>query len=331
MQFSFYKPFRTIFATALCLSAFSALAQTSPFPTKPVTIMVTYPAGGASDASARILAKELPGILGQPVVVENVPGAGGSIGMNKAMAAPADGHMLILSSPTEAILAPLIYKSAQYKADDVRTIAMVGITDLMLVVRKGLAANTLPELIALLKTSEAKPLSYCSVGRGSVYHLLTERFHAISNTKGLHVPYTGFAQCLTDLSGGQIDFALLPVGGPFPGFVDNGSIRALATFGDVVNVRLPKVPMAKQTKGFEDIKLTVWAGVHVSGKVSDAVALALNKAVFAATAKPDVRKAIETMGGTLSEPMTPAQAHAAYMKEVQIYQSMARAAGIEPQ
>lgn len=307
------------------------MAHGQGFPSRPLTLMAAWPAGGASDFVARLMGKELAVLLGQPVVIENAPGAGGSIGTNKAMAAPPDGHMMMLSSPLDMILAPLTFNAATYKPEEAKTIALLGRTDVMLVGRKDLGANSLPELIALMKASTAKPLSYCSAGRGSLYHLIGERMNSFGGVTSLHVPYTGFPQCITDMVGGQIDFAFLPIGGPFPGFADNGSIKVLATLGEGPSVRFPKVAPAMATKGFEDFRFSVWAGIHVNGKVPDANAQVLNKAAYEALAKPEVRKSIEASGATVVEPLNLQQAQAAYLKEVQIYQAIARSVGISRQ
>lgn len=307
------------------------LAHAQGFPSKPLTMMAAWPAGGASDFVARLMSKELASLLGQPVVVENAPGAGGSIGTSKAMSAVPDGHMLMLSSPLDMILAPLTFNAATYKAEDAKTIALLGRTDVMLVSRKDLGAGSLAELVAMMKANTAKPLSFCSPGRGSLYHLIGERMNAMGGVTSLHVPYTGFPQCITDMVGGQIDFAFLPIGGPFPGFVDNGSIKVLATLGDGASTRFPKVAPATATRGFEDFRFSVWAGIHVNGRVPDANAQVLNKAAYDALAKPEVRKTIEATGAVVGEALNLQQAQAAYLKEVQIYQAIARSLGITRQ
>jgi tripartite-type tricarboxylate transporter receptor subunit TctC len=253
-----------------------------------LTLAVAVPPGGALDFIARLLSREMSASLGQPIIVENNPGAGGTLGTNKAMKAPADGYTMMLSSPTEVILAPLNYNAAQYKAEDLRTIRIVGHTGLMVVVRKGLAAGNLAELVALMKANADKPLTFCSPGNGSLYHLVAEKLSATGGVKSVYVPYSGFPQCMTDLIGGNVDFAVLPLAGPFPGAVDSGGIRAIAMLSNVPSTRLPKVPLASATKGFEGFAFSVWSAVHVNGKVPDAVAELLNQHVNAALAKPEV-------------------------------------------
>lgn len=309
----------------VAMSLFGTAAQAQTFPTRPLTIAVAVPAGGVLDFIARLVGKEVSASLGQPVIVENNPGAGGTLGTNKAMKAPADGHTIMLSSPTEVILAPLNYNSAQYKAEDLRTIRIVGQTSLMLVVRKGLAAGNLAELVALMKANADKPLSYCSPGNGSLYHLVVEKLNATAGVKSIHVPYSGFPQCMTDLIGGNIDFAALPLAGPFPGAVDSGGIRAIAMLSNAPSARFPKVPLASATRGFDG------SAFQVNSKVPDAAAEVLNQHFNAALAKPEVRAAIEQSGSVLTPAMTLKQAQDEYLKEVALYTGMFKAAGLPKQ
>lgn len=318
-------------ALIVSLAVLAGGAQAQTFPNKTITMIVPWPAGGATDASARLIANELKTSLGQNVIVENPAGAGGSLGTVKALNAPADGYTLLMSSQQDVVLAPLTYKSATFKPEDARTVAMIGHTSVMIVVRKDLAAGTLAEFVALMKAQTAKPLSYCTPGLGTIYPLIVERMNALVQTKNLQVPYPGFGQCLNDIAGGVVDFAVVPIAGPFPGYVDNGSVRALAVLNDKPNARLPKVPLASATKGFEDLNFLLWSAVHVNAKVSDAVVEQLNKAVIAALAKPEVRRTLEATGGTVFEPMTAQQAQAYYLKDVQALEALSKSMGVTKQ
>ena len=237
--------------TAALGLAGAAVAQS--YPAKTISVIVPYPAGGALDASGRVLIKEMSAILKQPMPIENIVGAGGTIGLLKGLGAAPDGYTLMMTDIASTILSPMINKPAKYKAEDFKTVAMVAHADIMLVVRKELGVNSVAELIALgKKNSATKPLSYCTAGVGSNYHVMAERFNDLAGMKGLHVPYSGFPQCATNLVGQEIDYAFLPIAGPFPAFFDNGSIKALATAGSKAHVRFTKAPLLKSTKGFED-------------------------------------------------------------------------------
>jgi tripartite-type tricarboxylate transporter receptor subunit TctC len=151
-----------------------------------------------------------------------------------------------------------------------------------------------------------------------------------SNLKGqaLHVPYAGFGQCLNDMAGGVVDVSLMPIAGPIPGFVDKGAIRAIAVFNDKPSPRLPNVPLANATKGFENYNHVLWSALHVSNKVPDAVVAKLHAAIQAALSKPELRKAIEAPGATVFDPMSPQQAHAFFLKDAENMEKMAKMVGV---
>ena len=150
--------------------------------------------------------------------------------------------------------------------------------------------------------------------------------------KSVHVPYSGFVQCLTDLMGNNtIDFAFLPVGGPFPGAVDSGGIKAIAMLSSAPTTRFPKVATAASTKGFEDFVFSVWAGLHVNGKVPEAVVEVLNKHARATLARPDVRADIEQRGSTVAPDRTLAQEQEDYLKEIQVYTAISKSIGLSQQ
>lgn len=322
------KKLNTLLSALVACWAVATPAQAQNFPAKTITIQVPWPAGGATDVTARALSVELKNQWNQAIVVENTAGASGSIGTTKALNAPPDGHTMIVSSQQELIFAPLNYQSAAYTPEDTKTVAMLGYTSMMVVTRKDLPVNSLAELVSTMQKPTDKPLSYCTPGIGTIYHVVVEKMNSTFKTKNLHVPYPGFGQCMNDLAGGVVDFALLPIAGPFPGFVDKGAIKALGVLSDKPNSRYPNLPLATATKGFESFNYVLWSGVHVSKKVPDAVVDQINKAVLNAMAKPEFRKTVEATGASLYEPMTPQQAHAYYLKDGEAMALMSKLAGI---
>jgi tripartite-type tricarboxylate transporter receptor subunit TctC len=293
-------------------------------------MIVAFPAGGASDHVGRVMGKAMGENLNQNVIVENVVGAGGSIGASKAINAAPDGHTLIAGSPLELILAPLGLAAAKNKPEDIRMIALAGRTSMVLVTRKDLGVNTFEEFIALAKKTD-KPLSYASTGVGSLYHLMGEKFAAQTGAKTLHVPFNGLAPMMTNLVGGQVDFAFAPIAGPVPGFVDSNSIKPLAVSAPETVARLPKVPTIRSTKGFEDFVFSIWAGVHTGAKVPDAAANVLHKSAYAALSNADVRKSLEASGMVLTAPMSLAEVAAFYAKETATYQAIAKSINLQAQ
>jgi tripartite-type tricarboxylate transporter receptor subunit TctC len=314
---------------ALCLWVvcwISGLAYGQGFPSRPLTIVVPWPAGGVADFGARALAKELEPLLGQTVLVENAPGAGGSLGVAKALRSPADGHTLILSSPLDVVQAPLNYPAAGYTPDDTRAVVLLGRADLMLVTRADLGVKSMAELLAVLNANPEKPLSYCAMYSGSPQQLIGMRIRALTGVKLLDVPYSGVPDCIKNLIGGQIDLAFLPISGPLPALVDQGRIKAIASMGATRHPRLPQLPLAQETRGLEGLSLSFWAGLHVHAQVPQAVVQRLHQAATAVLQLPSFRQAMESTGVILYEPMSLADVQLSYTEDVKRYQDAARAA-----
>jgi tripartite-type tricarboxylate transporter receptor subunit TctC len=306
----------------------SVAAQT--FPAKPISMIVAFPPGGGSDVLGRAVGKGMAEVFGQPVVVENVVGVGGSLGVLKAANAQPDGYTLLAGSPLELIYTPLGVAAAKNKPEDMRLAALVGHTPIAIAVRKDLPVNTLEEFVALAKKAD-KPLSFGSTGVGSLYHLMAEKALQTAGAKGLHAPYNGLAPYLKDLMGGVIDFAVVPLVGPVMGAIDGGQIKALALASNQPLARMPRLPLASATKGFEDYQFSIWIGVQASAKTPNAQVAAVHKAAYTALANPDIRKVIETAGSTVAEPMTLAQLDAFYKNEVVKAAAIARSIKLEPQ
>lgn len=317
---------------ALCAATlFAQTALSQAYPSKAINVVVPYPAGGAADFVARFMTKEMTTTLKQPMLVDNVAGVGGALGVMKALNATPDGYTMMSSDIAALITTPLINVNAKYKPEEIKTVAMLGQANIMLVVRKDLGVNNLGELIALAQKRTDKPLAFCTSGIGSNYHLMSEKFNTTADIKALHVPYNGFPQCMTNLIGQQIDYAFLPVAGPFPGFVDSGAMKILAIAGAAPSARFPKAPLIKSSKGFDDFVFSAWAGFHVNNKVPDDVVMALNKSVRAAMETTEVKKIFADSGSTIFPPMLPSEAHAFYLREVATYRAIAKAINLQPQ
>jgi tripartite-type tricarboxylate transporter receptor subunit TctC len=297
---------------------------------KMMTMIVAFPPGGGSDVLGRMVAKGMQEATGQRVVVENVAGVGGSLGVLKASSAPPDGLTILAGSPLELIYTPLGVAAAKNKPEDMRMAALVGHTQLAIAVRKDLPVSNLDEFVALAKKAD-KPLSFGSTGLGSLYHLVAEKAMQNASAKGLHVPYNGLAPYLKDLIGGIIDFAVVPLVGPVLGAADAGQIKliTLATAQSVA--RFPKVAPARLTKGFEEFQFSIWIGVQATAKTPEAQLAAIHKAVYAGLTNPDIRKVIEGSGTVIADPMSLAQLDAFYKKEAALGAAMAKSIGLQAQ
>ncbi len=311
----------------LMIPAMQAQAQ---YPARQVNMIVAFPAGGPSDVVGRVMARAISEHTSQPVIVENVVGVGGSLGVIKAANAPADGHTILVGSPLELIYTPLGLAAAKNKPEDMRMAALMGRTPMVIAVRKDLPVNTMAEFIEYAKKAD-KPLAFGSTGVGSLYHLMAEDAARIGGFKGLHAPYNGLAPYLKDLMGGVLDWAVLPVAGPVPGAIDAGQVKAIAVVSAAPLARLPKVPVIRDTKGYGSYDYSIWIGLQVSKNTPDAIAASLNSAVLAALAKPDVRKAVEATGVVLAPPMTLGRLDSFYKEEIAAGAAVAKVVGLKAQ
>ncbi len=318
----------TVAALGMLTLAFTATAQT--FPNKPLTMIVAFPPGGGSDVLGRSVGKGMQEVLGQPVIVENVVGVGGSLGVLKAANATPDGYTVLAGSPLELIYTPMGIAAAKNKPEDMRMAALVGHTPIGIAVRKDLPVNTLEEFVALAKKTD-KPLSFGSTGIGSLYHLMAEKALQNAGAKGLHAPYNGMAPYLKDLMGGVIDFAVVPLVGPVLGAIDGGQIKALAIASHQSIPRLPKLVPAHGTKGFEDYQFSIWIGIQASAKTPDAQMAAIHKATYTALTNPEIRKIIEGAGTVIAEPMSLAQLDSFYKKEAATGAAIAKSINLSAQ
>jgi len=291
------------------LAAASMAALAVPAQSRPLAFIVPQPAGNPTDGIARKLQPLLQKVLGQPVVVENIPGAGGSLGVNKALAEGADAQVLLITSQTEPILTPLTTLSARYKPEDLRCVALMGSGPYVLVGRADLPAGNHAELVALAKRSSGRPLSYAHIGEGSMIHLVGERWSRMVGAPVTHVPYKGVPPIVQDLLGGQIDLTFLPVGGSTVSLIETGKVRVYGNSGANVLAKLPRVPtlstLDPALAGFVHI---TWAAAFVPRAAAD----------------PDVRAFIDAGGGERAAPMSLAELERFYQGEARLYQALSR-------
>ena len=306
-------------------------AWAQSYPAKPINLIVPYPAGGPSDFFARKVQPEASAKLGQPMIIDNIGGAGGAIGMAKLVNAPADGYTLSLGSPMELVLAPMAIQGVKYKSEDFKLVAQFATTTTVLAVRNSLGIKTVDELLAHARKHSDKPLTYGSVGPGSLYHLIGEKFSQLTKVDMLHVPYKGIAPLLTDLMGGQIDMAFLPVGGPIPQTLMDGKIQGLAVTAKTPHPLFKQLPAMAAMKGLEAMDFDIWAGVQVHKSTPDNVVAALNKAFYAAAEAPETRKALEGSGNVVLASRSPAELARIYSAEIERYRGIARSINLQPQ
>ena len=234
----------------LLLSA-GAQAQDA-FPTKPIRIVLGFPAGGPLDQHARLLTEKLQGVLGQPLVVDYKPGAGGSVGAQDVMRSPADGYTLMLANTGVMVINPALYSKLPYNTlKDFTPIARTAMQPLALLVNNKVPAKTLTEFMTYAKANPGK-INFGSAGNGGISHLVPEMFKSAAGVDLVHIPYKGSAPAFTDLIGGQVQFMAESIP-QAAAYHKQGKVRALAVTSKERNPALPEVPTAIESglKGFE--------------------------------------------------------------------------------
>ena len=265
------------------------------------------------------------------MIVENVGGAGGSIGLAKVLNSPADGYTLALASPMELVLAPMAIQGVKYKPEDFKMVAQFATTNTILAVRNTLGVKTVDELLAHARKNPGAPLSYGSVGPGSLYHLIGERFSQLTKVEMLHVPYKGIAPLINDLMGGQIDMAFLPLAGSIPATLKEGKIQGLAVTAKAPHPLFKQYPAMAAMKGLESMDFDIWSGIQVPKNTPDDVVSALNKAFYASAEMPETRKAFEASGNVVLPPHTPTELARIYQSEIERYRGIAKSINLQPQ
>jgi tripartite-type tricarboxylate transporter receptor subunit TctC len=313
----------------LVFSAGAALAQS--YPNKPVNLMVPYPAGGPSDAIARIMNNALGKELGQQVLVENLGGVSGALGAQKVLAAPSDGYFIFQGSPNEVILSPLANAAVKLKAEDFRLVHPVADAVMVFVTRKDLGVNSVDELIALAKKSGDKPLTYGSVGIGSLYHLILENVQALTGVKLAHVPYKGNAPLLQDIGGGQVDFAVLVYSAAMGALAEQGRMKVIGQLGAQRSDLLKNVPAASEGQSLKNFNYKIWTGFMVPKSTPEDIVVRLHAAIGKTLKDPTVLSQLAAQTQAAAAPMTLAESAKFFEGETARYRAIAKQINLQPQ
>jgi len=241
------------FLAAAAAAILATAVQAQEWPAKPVRIVVPFPAGGSADLMPRIVAEKLTEKWGQPVIVDNRPGAAGNIGADAVFRADPDGYTLMSSPPPPLVINKLLYPKLSYDPDQFVPISVIGAIPNVLLVHPSVGANSVAELVAIAKANPGK-LNYASQGSGTTSHLTAELFKAMAGGLQItHIPYKGTAPALTDLLAGQVDMMCDNLGVSLP-HVRSGKLKALAVASKRRFAGLPDVPaLAETLPGFESI------------------------------------------------------------------------------
>ncbi len=279
-----------------CATASPALAQ---YPDRPVKIVVPVAAGGGTDFTARVIAEKLGTALGQPVIVENRPGASGNVGVQAVATAAPDGYTLVMPI-TSFPVNPSLHKLPFDTVNDFAPIVLAGTLPLVLVVNPSVPAKDLGEFITLAR-NKSTPLNYANSGSGTTAHLAGELFNRMAGTSLVGVPYKGGGPAVTDLLGGhvQVYFATIP---SVLQHIETGRLRALAVTGSRRTAELPNVPTAAEA-GLPGFEVTAWFGLFAPAKTPKPIVDRLNAEIVKILAMPDIRQkmaghGVEPGGGT---------------------------------
>lgn len=279
---------------AIWAGAGSGAAQAQDaFPNRPVKILAGFPPGGGTDVTARIIGIKLADLLGQQIVVENHPGASGTIAAELVAKSTPDGYTLLMGLPNSNVVASYVYPKLPYNpAKDFAAISLVNRVSLVLTLYPGVKATDLKSFVALSKQSQ---LRYASSGNGSVQHLSTEMLKAATGADLLHVPYKGSGQAVVDLMAGQVDvnFDTMPT---VLSYIKGARLRAIAVGAPQRTVQLPDVPTVSES-GVPGFEATNWYGLFAPAKTPKEIVARLNRDVNAALKAPEMRERIINSGG----------------------------------
>lgn len=301
-----------------------SLAQT--YPTRPIRLILGYAPGGPSDVTARLLAPPLNEALGQPLVIDNRPGAGGIVATELVAKSLADGHTLLLGTVSNAITPAVMPKLPFDVQRDLAPVTLLVVITSILAVHPGVAASSVQDLIALAK---AKPgqLSYASTGSGTPGHLAAELFKSMAQVDLLHVPYKGAAPALVEVMSGRVHVVLLSAPGLLP-HVKAGRLRALAVTNAKRSALLPDLPTIAES-GLPGFEAEGWHGIFVASATPSAAVAALNRVLLAVLSISEVRTRLMS-GGAEPVGLPPAQFAAKLRAEMQRWARVVKAANIKP-
>lgn len=313
-------------AGALALPALDAFAQS--YPAKPIRLIVPFTPGGSTDVLARAIGVELGRALQQPVVIDNVPGAGGSLGAERAAKSPADGYTLLMGHIGTLAVNPSLYPKLGYDPRTFVPVAFVARVPNVLVVHPSVPANQLKDLVALAK---AKPghYAYGSGGNGSAAHITMEYLKMVTGTSFLHIPYRGTAPSVTDLLAGQVSVLFTGVPALLP-HIKAGKMRALAVSSPRRIAVLPDVPTVSESgvPGTKDFEADQWYGVVAPPGTPQQIALLLNQHVNRALQSEEVKTRLAAEGAEPA-PTTPQAFGQLIAKEIPRWAAVVRRASIK--
>jgi len=309
---------------ALAGAALAAPAAAQDFPGKPINVIVPLSAGGGTDLLARVVAAKLRDRFGQPVTVENRPGAAGNIGAEAVFKAPPDGHTLMFTQPAPLVVNKALYGKLPFDPEQFTPVALVSLQDIMLAVHPGVPAKNLQELIAHARANPGK-LNFGSSGAGSAPHLAAELFASMAGVRMVHIPFKGAAGSMAATLGGQVDLTFFAFSTALKN-AQAGKLRAIAVGSPKRNPQAPDVPSISEA--IPGYSATSWTAFVAPPGTPAPVVDKLAQAIAEILKMPDVHKRMVDAGDTVFE-STPAQMAAFLREESRRWGDLIRAAGVK--
>jgi tripartite-type tricarboxylate transporter receptor subunit TctC len=292
------------FAAAMSAGLLAQVSHAQNYPVRPVRMMVPFQAGGGSDTMGRIVSSKLSERLGQQFVVENRPGAAGSIGADIAARAPADGYTLLLGSTSELVQYPNVNPKVPYDPlRDFAPIGLVGTVPMVLVLHPSLPVKNVKELIALAKSRPGE-INFGSAGQGATTHLAVELFNLLTGVKLTHVPYKGSPQAVTDLVAGNVQLGIPTMPAALP-FIKAGRVKVLGVTTAKRASNLPDVPTLNEA-GVKGYEAALWTAILGPAGTPPAIVNRLNSEIAAIVQLKDVQEALARQGAE-AQTSTPAE------------------------
>ena len=317
---------RPLLAIALAGAPLLALSQAAPWPSKPIHAVVPFAAGAATDIVARAVLEQVSRQLGQPIIIDNKPGAGGTIGSAAVAHAEPDGYTIMVHSNSHTVT-PATYRNLSYDpAKDVTGVIPLASVPMVLVMAPSKGIRTVSDLV---KSAKAKnnSVNYASAGAGGATHLGAERLRMAGGFTGTHIPYKSSGEALTEVMTGRVDYYFSPIGLALP-FLKTDKLVALATSSSKRSSALPDVPTTVEA-GLPNSEYDVWIGMFAPAKTPRAIVNRLNEETAKALRSPELREKLNTLVMD-PMPMTAGEFDAFLKKDFVLNAALVKAAGIEP-